>query len=173
MPQIKKFLSKKGISFILLLSIVTIFIYFLFGKDYGFVRVDGESMLPTYKDGNNLVYQIDYPFHRNSVVVIDINGERLIKRIIALEGERVRIKHGKIFINDKEYKDKYGVGEITYWLESEEERIKKQKKEWLFFNVHENVGLIPKGHVFVIGDNRQISWYGIAQKNNIKGTVIW
>jgi len=173
MPQIKKFLSKKGISFILLLSIVTIFVYLLFGKDYGFVRVHGESMLPTYKDGNDLVYQIDYPFHRNSVVVIYVDGEKLIKRIIALEGEHVEIKHGRIFINGKEHKDKYSAGEITYWLESEEVRIKKPKKEWLFFNVHENIGLIPKGYVFVIGDNRQISWYGIAQKNNIKGTVIW
>ena len=131
-------------------------------------------MVPTYTHRENVVYEMDFPVERNNVVIIkETPWETLIKRVVGLEGDVINIKHGKIILNGKIYKDEYSHQNITYWTESEEVRMTKPKEEWLFFNTDEKVGVVPKGFVWVIGDNRSMSWYGMVSKNNIKGVVIW
>ena len=109
---------------------------------------------------------------RFDVVIVNVEGEALAKRIIGVEGEYVHIQWGKIFIDDKEFKEPYGNGEVIYWVEDEEVRKKKPKHRWLFFNVDEDIGLVPEGYVFVIGDNRNISWYGMVKVKEIKSIVV-
>ena len=137
-------------------------------------------MLPTFKDREILVVQRAstlgdqwHPRRYDTVVVRESWGEKLSKRVIAMAGEYVRIKHGKIFIDDEEQKEPYGRGNITYWLESEEEMSVKPKSEWLFFNTDEDVGIIPEGCVFVIGDNRELSWYGVVSIEDITDLIIF
>ena len=162
-----------------LAAIMLFTIYLFIGKDYRFTYNHGRSMEPTYDDGDWLIVQHktklpkDWTPDRYDNVIVNVDGEKLSKRVIALEGEYVRIKHGKIFINDKERKDSYGQGGVIYWLEEKEVRARKPQPEWLFLNVDQDIGLVGKGEVFVIGDNRKISWYGKVKVRDIKGLVIF
>ena len=85
-------------------------------------------MEPTYFNKGWLITEKNYGKspHRYDVVVVKVDGEKLCKRVIALEGERVKIKNGYIYINGKKRTDPYGSSNITYWTEPEEERAIKQ-----------------------------------------------
>ena len=96
------------------------------------------------------------PDRYDHVIVSASTGEVLSKRVIGLPGEYIRIKHGKIWINYGEHKGPFGEGDVIWYQEPEEIRASKPKEEWLFLNANVNVGLVPKGHVFVIGDNRNV-----------------
>ena len=72
------------------------------------IRVQGGSMLPTYKDhGVNFVNRLAYLFHeprRGDVVAIrTLAGEHVMymKRIVGLPGETVTFRQGYVFINGK------------------------------------------------------------------------
>ncbi len=72
------------------------------------VRCDGISMEPNYHDRSiHLVYKLAYKtadsLQRGDVVAITISGEKvlLMKRVIGLPGERVRIQNGIVQINDQ------------------------------------------------------------------------
>ena len=70
-------------------------------------------------------------------------------------------------------KDNYTHQNITFWLEDEETRSKKPKSDWLFLNTYEDFGVVPKGHVWVIGDNRRMSWMGKVKIKDIEGLVLF
>ena len=112
------------------------------------IRVSGSSMYPTIKDGNVMIlvkvtkYFKDY--QRNDIVVLKENGDYLIKRVIWLNGERIACHDGKIYINDSELDNDYGIGETNDFTEV----------------------LIGKNSYFVMGDNRAIS-----KDSRIIGTV--
>jgi signal peptidase I len=115
--------------------------------------VDGESMLPTLKNHDNLLVEKISPklgsFHYGDIVTIDVpeeirklyNREKnpIIKRIIALEGDSIEIKDGKVFVNGKEKKENYINGDFTEITGSPE---------------LSNIDKVPAGHIYVMGDNR-------------------
>ena len=118
------------------------------------VRVSGDSMYDTLENGDILLLKkYDKSFDRYDIVVFDINGEQLIKRIIGLPGETIECIDGKIYINDKEIKDIE-----TNLITNDFSKVK-----------------IPSNHYFVMGDNRPVSndsrYFGPIDKKNIKGTV--
>ena len=177
MNTLKSIIHNKILRVCLLLLIIT----YPFYKDFGFIFSVGDSMLPTYENGELIViHKItslgpDWsPQVGQVVVAIDPeDGGRVTKRVIALEGDHVIIKHGRIYVNDKRYEDSYTHQNITFWTEDEETRSKKPESEWLFYNVYEDVGIIPKGHVWVIGDNRNMSWMGKVKIKDIEGLVLF
>jgi signal peptidase I len=136
-------------------------------------------MLPTYENGELvLVYRSqslgeDWEPRRSQVIIAVSDGDQLIKRVVGLEGEYVKIKNGYIYINGKKYKDSWTHQNITYWTEPEETRLNKPKNEWLFLNTDQDVGRVPKGHIWVIGDNRHMSWYGMVKMKDVKGWVLF
>jgi len=125
------------------------------------VRVDGISMLPTYKsDGVNFVNRLAYVFgqpQRGDVVAIRMAGEHimLMKRIIGLPGETVEFRRGELFIN----------GETT------EEPYVKLPWRW-------NMPPVKVGpdEFYVVGDNRSMAWLdhkqGRASRRRIVGRAI-
>ena len=105
------------------------------------VRAHGPSMTPTYGDGQLLlVNRLAYRFgevRRGDVVAITLAGGKavLVKRIIALPGERIRIEAGQVVIDDQPLDEPY----CTYRL------------PW---NILETQ--VGPDEVFVIGDNRSM-----------------
>lgn len=102
--------------------------------------VYGQSMEPNYHTDERLIIEkLTYYFHppqRGDVVVIkDPSGGStpLIKRVVALAGERVTIANGQVFINGQALREPY-LSQIT----------DGRSRSWV----------VPPLHVFVLGDNR-------------------
>src|SRR5579859_5033309 len=78
------------------------------------VRVEGTSMLPRLEDSdrlfiNKFVYHVA-AIERGDVVVFHYPRDpekSYIKRVIALPGDRLRIDHGQLFLNDKPIPENY------------------------------------------------------------------
>lgn len=108
------------------------------------VRVNGDSMHPTLKNGEiMLLNKINYRFNdikRFDIVVVNEPDQKIIKRVIGLPGETIEYKNNTLYINDKKVEEPY------------------LKEETADFNLKE-LGLtkIPKNEYFVIGDNRDNS----------------
>ncbi len=78
------------------------------------VRVDGASMLPTYKEnGVNFVNRLAYLFHepqRGDVVAVRLlaGAHRMyLKRIVGLPGETVAFRRGQLLINGQPLAEPY------------------------------------------------------------------
>jgi len=177
MDTVKSIIHNKILRVCLLLLIIT----YPFYKDFGFIFSVGDSMLPTYENGELVIIHKKRslgsgwtPQIGQVVVAVDPeDGGKITKRVIALEGQHVRIKHGYIYVDGKRHKDNYTHQNITFWLEDEETRSKKPESDWLFLNTYEDFGVVPKGYVWVIGDNRRMSWMGKVKIKDIEGVILF
>lgn len=121
------------------------------------VRVDGDSMKNTLKNGDILLLYKLGSINRLDIIVLDEekDNEKIIKRVIGLPGETVAIKKGKIYINDKVIDDKYAYGET-----SDYDKVTLEDDEY-----------------FILGDNRLISkdsrYFGPIKKSEIKGKIVF
>jgi len=126
-------------------------------------RVDGQSMAPTLSDHDRLIvnkftYQVSAP--RKSDIVMfyyPLNpDEAFVKRIIAEEGDTVRIAAGHVYVNDQPLDDSYVPAA---------------------YRSHENFGpeTVRAGYYFVLGDHRNDSSdsreWGLVPKKYIVGKV--
>jgi signal peptidase I len=132
---------------------------------FGFqvARVDGLSMAPTLEDHdrlivNKLVYEIGEPLPGDIVMLYyPLNPEKMfVKRVIAKEGDTVRIVDGRVYVNDIPLHDDYVPAE---------------------FRSHDDWGpqVIQQGYYFVMGDHRNNSsdsrHWGPVPKKYIVGKV--
>ena len=121
------------------------------------VRVDGNSMRKTLEDGDILLLYKMAKFERNDIIVLDEkeDEEIIIKRIIALPGETIKIQNGKIYINDKEYNDEFAYGDT-----SDYEQVTLGENEY-----------------FILGDNRLISkdsrYFGPVKESDLMGEAVF
>lgn len=106
------------------------------------VRVDGFSMVPTLKDGEFvLVSKVNYrftPVERGDIIVFHFPmdpGQELIKRVIGLPGDVVRVQQGKVSVNGQVLDEPYIAAAPAY------------AGEWT----------VPPNQLFVLGDNRNDS----------------
>src|SRR5438128_358266 len=114
---------------------------------FGFqvARVDGLSMAPTLEDRdrlivNKLVYELGEPRPGDIVMLYyPLNPDKMfVKRVIAKEGDTVRIVDGRVYVNDIPLHDDYVPAE---------------------FRSHDDWGpqVIQQGYYFVMGDHRNNS----------------
>lgn len=124
-----------------------IVIVFLFSFILRVVNVSGSSMLPTLSSGDRVILLSDFYKPVRGDVVVITHTERLqepiIKRVIALEDQTVDIDFtkGTVSVDGKE------LDESGYIQNG----ITRQPSDFNFPLV------VPKGHVFVLGDNREVS----------------
>lgn len=161
------------------LSLMMILFLFVFR----YVSVDGESMMDTLHDKDKLIISnLFYTPETGDIIVINPeshgdNGEPIIKRVIATEGQKVYIDYEKweVYVDGVKLDEPY----IQAMREIEQQRwgndvpmntssVAKYKAE---FTVGED-------KVFVMGDNRNNSKdsrsreYGEMDENRILGRVI-
>lgn len=133
--------------------------------------VYGMSMSPTLSNGDQLIIEKISPkiggIKRGDIVTIYIHGlldegkDYLIKRVIAVEGDTVKIEDGMVYLNGNLLKEDYTRGDYTY-----EERLTSELT-------------IEKGQVFVMGDNRlkggsnDSRSLGVFNVSNIRGKAIF
>lgn len=146
MKKVMKELLSTGL-YLLIVLLLTWFIITFVG-----VRtvVDGDSMLPTLSDKDNLIVdKLTYRFkdpQRFDIIVFppfqDQKDTYYIKRIIGLPGETVQIdEQGKIYINGEVLEESYG------------REIIKPDHRW---DAAEPI-LLGEDEYFVMGDNRNNS----------------
>jgi len=132
---------------------------------FGFqvARVEGQSMAPTLADQDRLIvnkfaYRIGIP-RRGDIVMLyyPINPDKsFVKRVIAEEGDTVRIVDGRVYVNDVPMDDSFVPPE---------------------FRSHDDYGpeVIKEGYYFVMGDHRNNSsdsrHWGLVPKKYIIGKV--
>jgi signal peptidase I len=105
------------------------------------VRVESGSMAPTLADGDLVLLERDADgLRRRDVVVVrhPDTGEQLIKRAVALGGDRVNIEDGVLLVNGAPVC---------------EPSIDPDRIDGVFFQTV----TVPAGQVFLLGDDRQSS----------------
>ena len=146
-------------------TLVSAAVYAILIVTFGFqvARVEGQSMAPTLEDQdrlivNKLVYRIGEP-RRGDIVMLyyPLNPDKsFVKRVIAEEGDTVRIVDGRVYVNDVPLHDDYVPQEY------------RSHDEW-------GPQVIPEGYYFVMGDHRNNSsdsrHWGMVPKKYIIGKV--
>ena len=129
------------------------------------VRVEGTSMLPRLEDRdrlfiNKFVYHFEAIEHGDVVVFrYPRDPEKsYIKRVIALPGDRLRIEHGRVILNDKPLREPYVPGEY---------RDNRSMVEIV----------VPADTYFMMGDHRSISSdsrdFGPVDRDLIYGKAVF
>lgn len=123
-------------------------------------HVVGESMYPTYENGDKVyVNMLDAP-ERGDIMVVDEGDKYVIKRCVGMPGDKIQIIDGIVYIDDKAYDEPYlkDIG-ADYDPGIAEEAI-----------------ILSENEYFMLGDNRLISrdsrQVGIITKGQIIGTLI-
>ena len=139
---------------VITVALVTVILVFTF-----FCRVatiEGESMENTFFNGEKvLLSNIMYTPKRGDVVIIsrnyyanpdvdanNTNLQPIIKRVIATENQTVMIKDGYVYVNDEKLDETY-TKTLTYAFDPS--------------LPYDTPVTVPKGCVFVLGDNRDNS----------------
>lgn len=160
-------------SFLNTLTQLLFFTIITFSFLFNIVIVDGSSMRNTlYENDCLLVFNFCYEVKNSDIVIISRNYENteggrnknlyeksIIKRVIATEGQKVAIKNGYVYVDDKILKESY-VNTKTLPIDFTTAQI------------------VPQGKVFVLGDNRKSSKdsrsidIGMVDKRYIVGKIL-
>lgn len=76
-----------------------------------FPTVSGQSMYPSYDNGDLLVCKrplLVKEYNRGDVVIIKKEEAQLVKRIIGLPGDSVKIENGEVYINGEALVEDWG-----------------------------------------------------------------
>lgn len=163
-----KLLKRERISIIPVLVCSVIFSLILFfNVTYQRIYVVGSSMENTlfgasgdapYSRGGDFVYIFKATPKRGDIVVISVDGKSIIKRVVAVGGDKVKLVQGKLFLNGKEVEEPY--------VEAENNTPELN-----------NFGeiLVEDGCIFFLGDNRNVSndsrAYGCVPIRQVVGVV--
>jgi signal peptidase I len=146
-------------------------------------KIPSRSMVPTLLVGdhilvNKFIYGVKIPLLRKTIIPVrepkrgeivvfifpNDRSKDFIKRVIGVGGDKIEIKNKTIFINDKEYKDSYGIYSDSFILPGS-------------MQPRDNFGpvIVPKKSIFVMGDNRDESldsrFWGFVDLKDVEGNA--
>ncbi len=147
--------KKEVIEWLSVIASALIIVVILFGFVFRVAVISGTSMQDTLHGGDVVVItNLNYTPKYGDIVVISRNAENtpesmrsengpIIKRVIATEGQKVRIDfdEGIVYVDDKPLVENYTSTPTTNKYD---------------IDLKENI-TVPKGHIFVLGDNRGVS----------------
>ncbi|HEU4494660.1 MAG TPA: signal peptidase I [Rubrobacteraceae bacterium] len=158
--------SKKGGGGVLEFLIILVVSFVLV---FGFVRpfvveafwIPSASMVPTLKYGdrvlvNKFIYRFTEPERGDIIVFKSVQGDDqdLIKRVVGVPGDEIKVRGGRLFVNGEPQREPY---------------VNEKYPDRSFYAPT----IVPKGHVFAMGDNRANSQdsrvFGPVPKENIEG----
>ena len=154
LPELNRFFLLRVLA--LILATVLIFTQVLLP-----LRIEGQSMEPTYTHGFNFCWRGRYLFsspQRGDVVLIRFAGHRvlLLKRIVALAGDTVAFAHGVLLVNGRPVNEPYVRFRADWNLEPR---------------------TVEPGKVYVVGDNRGVPMnrhhFGQVEQQRIVGGLLW
>ncbi|MGM7719457.1 signal peptidase I [uncultured Metabacillus sp.] len=164
-------MKKRGIAF----TTVGICLMAIFLKNLIFVeyKVEGVSMQPTYEEGmllsiNKLALYFD-SLDRFDIVVFHLPDREQIyvKRVIGLPGDEIYYKDDQLYVNGKAVDE-------PFLPSIKENQVTKQIGNFTLEEIIDKTK-IPKGYIFVIGDNRLQSrdsrHFGLVKIDDVIGTV--
>lgn len=150
-----------------------------------FVRhsvVDGDSMLGTLHDGENLlISDLFYTPERGDVIVVDDHSTLLkkpiIKRVIAVGGDVVRITRHGVFVNGEPLVEDYVFTDEADYTYEVYPSAALMENDTLIVEAGEYYELtVPEGELFVMGDHRNKSTdsreIGTVDEDAVLGRVI-
>lgn len=147
---------------LLRIVLVALCAYVFFGHICIPFRIKGRSMEPTYHNGGfNFCWRPAYFFTapaRHDLVLVRLAGSKvmLLKRVVALEGQRVEFRNGKLFVNGLEVDEPYVRYPCNWNLPPRQVR---------------------EGYLYVVGDNRTMPMtnqsFGQALSERIIGAPLW
>jgi signal peptidase I len=134
-------------------------------------RIPSASMEPTLRGctgcnndrvlANKFIYRFEEP-ERGQVVVfrgVEDDGELLIKRVVGVPGDTLRLRGGTLYVNGERQEEPYVHANPC---------VAYMPKTCAFGPV-----MVPTGHVFVMGDNRANShdsrFFGAVPLENVEG----
>ena len=146
-------------------------------------KIPSGSMIPTFQVGdrifvNKFIYGARVPFlnmnlpavrqPRRGDIIVFVSPETpqkdFVKRLIAVGGEKVEIKDGKILINGKIVEEPSSVRSVYYYNSGD-------------YGKEGSVIEVPKDSYFALGDNsassRDSRFWGFVPKKNLLGKVIF
>lgn len=141
--------------------VLALVLYFLIDSVLARVRVENISMEPTLQPGefllvNKLAYRLGDVSHGDVVIFhYPLNpNEDYIKRVIGLPGDEVTVQNGQVMVNGKLVVEPYIMAPPHY----------------------NNTWIVPEGHLFVLGDNRNSSSdshnWGFVPYENLVGKAL-
>ena len=140
----RKYDGRKNVWFVFVegIAVVALLLFLLFRLVLGISTVDGNSMDPTLKNGQRLVFfRLLRSYNVGDVICMRMpNGDQYLKRVIAREGDTIAVSNGKVFVNGQELEEEYAAGVTDVQEDTVEYPMTLEANQY-----------------FVMGDNREHS----------------
>ena len=163
--QTTKTTNKSPLRFLWLLLILLVLLVSL--RNFFIITVQGTSMAPTLNDGDKVLCKAVPEISQGDIVICSSAYKSLVKRVVALPGQTVRIvpETGVILVDGEPF-DAFA-----------SPRTSKGEDAWEGAYAGAEI-TVPEGCIFVLGDNRSASYdsmdasVGFIQLSHVYGIVI-
>jgi signal peptidase I len=150
--------QKRNLAGVVLLIVVLWFLYMVETRKVVYYEIMSSSMEPTLKPGDRKIMTQPENYQQGDIVVLTRpeGGSEIVKRLVAMEADHVRLKDGLLYINGKLQDDPQGRPPSIKGLKDQD-----------FF--------VPRGHVYVVGDNLSSSFdsrdFGPVPYDHLRGVL--